>query len=85
MNQDLLGKITAWGALMFVSALLIALPVVITLVVCQYWRGFYHPSCAKFEYFLGGFTGFVDRWFCGAVAVHSQRDSTHCLVVGANL
>lgn len=32
MSQDLLGKMTAWGAMMFLSALLISLPVVITLL-----------------------------------------------------
>jgi flagellar biosynthetic protein FliR len=37
MTQDVLGKMTAWGAMMFVSALLISLPVPPPVCSCSRW------------------------------------------------
>ena len=67
LTQDLLGKITAWGALMFVSALLISLPVVITLLFVNIGVGFITRAAPSLNIFSVGLpalliAGFVVLW-----------------------
>lgn len=67
MTQDLLGKMTAWGAMMFVAALLISLPVVITLLFVNIGVGFITRAAPSLNIFSIGFTaillsGFVVIW-----------------------
>jgi flagellar biosynthetic protein FliR len=67
MTQDLLGKMTAWGAMMFVAALLISLPVVITLLFVNIGVGFITRAAPSLNIFSIGFTaillsGFVVMW-----------------------
>ena len=67
MTQDLLGKVTAWGALMFVSALLISLPVVITLLFVNIGVGFITRAAPSLNIFSVGLpalliAGFVVLW-----------------------
>ena len=63
MNQDLLGKITAWGALMFVSALLIALPVLITLLFVNIGVGFITRAAPSLNIFSVGFPAMIFAGF----------------------
>jgi flagellar biosynthetic protein FliR len=67
MTQDLLGKMTAWGAMMFVAALLISLPVVITLLFVNIGVGFITRAAPILNIFSVGFpaillSGFVVMW-----------------------
>ena len=67
MTQDVLGKMTAWGAMMFVSALLIALPVVITLLFVNIGVGFVTRAAPSLQLFSVGLpaillSGFVILW-----------------------
>ncbi len=67
LTQELLGKITAWGALMFVSALLISLPVVITLLFVNIGVGFITRAAPSLNIFSVGLpalliAGFVVLW-----------------------
>jgi flagellar biosynthetic protein FliR len=67
MTQDLLGKMTAWGAMMFVAALLISLPVVITLLFVNIGVGFITRAAPSLNIFSVGFpaillSGFVVMW-----------------------
>lgn len=67
LTQELLGKITAWGALMFVSALLISLPVVITLLFVNIGVGFITRAAPSLNIFAVGLpalliAGFVVLW-----------------------
>jgi flagellar biosynthetic protein FliR len=67
MTQDLLGKMTAWGAMMFVAALLISLPVVITLLFVNIGVGFITRAAPSLNIFSVGFpaillAGFVVMW-----------------------
>jgi flagellar biosynthetic protein FliR len=54
MTPDLLGKMTAWGAMMFVAALLISLPVVITLLFVNIGVGFITRSAPSLNIFSLG-------------------------------
>ena len=67
MTQDVLGKMTAWGAMMFVSALLISLPVVITLPFVNIGVGFVTRAAPSLQLFSVGLpaillSGFVILW-----------------------
>ena len=67
MTQDVLGKMTAWGAMMFVSALLISLPVVITLLFVNIGVGFVTRAAPSLQLFSVGLpaillSGFVILW-----------------------
>jgi flagellar biosynthetic protein FliR len=67
LTQDLLGKVTAWGAMMFVAALLISLPVVITLLFVNIGVGFITRSAPSLSIFSVGLpalliAGFVVLW-----------------------
>jgi flagellar biosynthetic protein FliR len=67
MTPDLLGKMTAWGAMMFVAALLISLPVVITLLFVNIGVGFITRSAPSLNIFSVGLpaillSGFVVVW-----------------------
>ena len=67
MTQDLLGKMTAWGAMMFVAALLISLPVVITLLFVNIGVGFITRAAPSLNIFSVGLpaillSGFVVMW-----------------------
>jgi flagellar biosynthetic protein FliR len=67
MTQVLLGKMTAWGAMMFVAALLISLPVVITLLFVNIGVGFITRAAPSLNIFSVGFpaillAGFVVMW-----------------------
>jgi flagellar biosynthetic protein FliR len=67
MTQDVLGKMTAWGAMMFVSALLIALPVVITLLFVNIGVGFVTRAAPSLQLFSVGLpaillSGFIILW-----------------------
>jgi flagellar biosynthetic protein FliR len=67
MTPDLLGKMTAWGAMMFVAALLISLPVVITLLFVNIGVGFITRSAPSLNIFSVGLpaillSGFVVLW-----------------------
>ena len=67
MSQDLLGKMTAWGAMMFLSALLISLPVVITLLFVNIGVGFITRAAPSLNIFSVGLpaillAGFVVLW-----------------------
>jgi flagellar biosynthetic protein FliR len=67
MTQELLGKIISWGALMFVSALLISLPVVITLLFVNIGSGFITRAAPSLNIFSVGLpalllSGFVVLW-----------------------
>ncbi len=67
MTQDVLGKMTAWGAMMFVSALLISLPVVVTLLFVNIGVGFVTRAAPSLQLFSVGFpaillSGFVILW-----------------------
>ncbi len=67
MTQDLLGNMTAWGAMMFVAALLISLPVVITLLFVNIGVGFITRAAPSLNIFSVGFpaillAGFVVMW-----------------------
>jgi flagellar biosynthetic protein FliR len=67
MTPDLLGKMTAWGAMMFVAGLLISLPVVITLLFVNIGVGFITRSAPSLNIFSVGLpaillSGFVVVW-----------------------
>ena len=67
MSQDVLGKMTAWGAMMFVSALLISLPVVITLLFVNIGVGFVTRAAPSLQLFSVGLpaillSGFIVLW-----------------------
>jgi flagellar biosynthetic protein FliR len=67
MTQDLLGKMTAWGAMMFVSALLISLPVVVTLLFVNIGVGFMTRAAPSLQLFSVGLpaillSGFIVLW-----------------------
>ena len=67
MTPNLLGKMTAWGAMMFVAALLISLPVVITLLFVNIGVGFITRSAPSLNIFSVGLpaillSGFVVLW-----------------------
>ena len=67
MTQDVLGKMTAWGAMMFVSALLISLPVVVTLLFVNIGVGFVTRAAPSLQLFSVGFpaillSGFIILW-----------------------
>ena len=67
MTPDLLGKMTAWGAMMFVSALLISLPVVITLLFVNIGVGFVTRAAPSLQLFSVGLpaillSGFIVLW-----------------------
>ena len=66
-TQDVLGKMTAWGAMMFVSALLISLPVVITLLFVNIGVGFVTKAAPSLQLFSVGLpaillSGFIVLW-----------------------
>ena len=67
LSQDLLAKMTAWGAMMFVAALLIALPVMITLLFVNIGVGFITRAAPQLNIFSVGLpaillSGFVVMW-----------------------
>ncbi len=67
MTQDVLGKMTAWGSMMFVSALLISLPVVITLLFVNIGVGFVTKAAPSLQLFSVGLpaillSGFIVLW-----------------------
>ena len=67
MTPDLLGKMTAWGAMMFVAGLLISLPVVITLLLVNIGVGFITRSAPSLNILSVGLparllSGFVVVW-----------------------
>ena len=67
MTPDLFGKMTAWGAMMFVAGLLISLPVVITLLFVNIGVGFITRSAPSLNIFSVGLpaillSGFVVVW-----------------------
>ncbi len=67
MTQELLGKMTAWGAMMFVSALLISLPVVVTLLFVNIGVGFMTRAAPSLQLFSVGLpaillSGFIVLW-----------------------
>ncbi len=63
-NQDMLGKMIHWSAMMFLGALLIALPVMMTLLFINVGLGFVARAAPSLNIFTVGFpalilTGFV--------------------------
>lgn len=67
ITQDVFGKMTAWGAMMFISALLISLPVVVTLLFVNIGVGFVTRAAPSLQLFSVGFpaillSGFVIMW-----------------------
>ena len=67
LTQDLLAKMTGWGAMMFVAALLIALPVMITLLFVNIGVGFITRAAPQLNIFSVGLpaillSGFVVMW-----------------------
>ena len=75
MTQDLLGKMTAWGAMMFVAALLISLPVVITLLFVNIGVGFITRAAPSLNIFSVGFpamvlAGFIVLWMAVPSIIH---------------
>jgi flagellar biosynthetic protein FliR len=67
MTPDLLGKMTAWGAMMFVAGLLISLPVVITLLFVNIGVGFVTKAAPSLQLFSVGLpaillSGFIVLW-----------------------
>jgi flagellar biosynthetic protein FliR len=63
-SQDMLGKMLNWSAIMFLGALLIALPVVMTLLFINIGLGFVARAAPTLNIFTVGFsalilTGFV--------------------------
>ncbi|MEN9688846.1 MAG: Flagellar biosynthetic protein FliR [Pseudomonadota bacterium] len=75
MTQDLLGKMTAWGAMMFVSALLISLPVVITLLFVNIGVGFVTRAAPSLQLFSVGLpaillSGFIVLWMAVPSIIH---------------
>ena len=66
-SQDLLGKMISWSTLMYLAGLLIALPVVITLLFVNIGLGFVSRSAPSLNIFSVGFpamvlSGFAVLW-----------------------
>ena len=66
-SQDLLGKMISWSSLMFLAGLLIALPVLITLLFVNIGLGFVSRSAPSLNIFSVGFpamvlSGFAVLW-----------------------
>lgn len=67
MDQDFLGKMINWSAMMFVAGLLISLPVLITLLFVNIGLGFVARSAPSLNIFSVGFpamilAGFIILW-----------------------
>ncbi|MFM9990864.1 MAG: flagellar biosynthetic protein FliR [Burkholderiaceae bacterium] len=67
MTQDVMGKMLTWSAMMFLAALLIALPVVVTLLFVNVGMGFVTRAAPSLNIFSVGFpamllAGFLILW-----------------------
>ena len=67
MTQDVMGKMLTWSSMMFLAALLIALPVVVTLLFVNVGMGFVTRAAPSLNIFSVGFpamliAGFLILW-----------------------
>ena len=63
MTQEFMGKMISWSAMMFVAALLISLPVLITLLFVNIGLGFVSRSAPSLNIFSVGFPAMVISGF----------------------
>ena len=66
-SQDVMGKMTAWSSIVFVGAVLVSLPVMITLLFVNIGLGFVTRAAPSLNIFSVGFpammfTGFIILW-----------------------